>query len=765
MRKPWLILLLILALCHLTGVRAVEAVTELSTAAPTGPARVSPASANADRKPLPNESALSNQLRTMPGQPRSSSFTSAAEQTSVAKYVIVFSALAVIGCIVIVRLLGGRLYNRVPVAATTKDVQPNILAENKSFTEFARSFREGGAVVEAKTSMEVTAKNSVFNPTTVEIVAATSGNLQLAPGLKSEVGPEPKPQAVATAPEPKIIAEKKEQPVLISGNPELARKHLALARDILSRITLERGDGARHNQLLELSKAIGLFKANTSPHLLEAWQIASALEGLLKQLADQAQELTLSSLRTAGNALELLDKVCVPGLKINQIMDPPVRVLVVDDDAISRQAIGGALKKVFGNPDLAPGGDAALALAKERTYDVIFLDVEMSGIDGFEVCTRLQETETNRNTPVVFVTRHTNFESRAKSTISGGQDLIAKPFLTFELALKALTLVVNNRLSSAGVLGINKCVKSDAALHPASISDFGTTHAAEKTVSEATAAGLENRSDRGCAPEVKPSANRPAANQASQGQPAYQEIAETLFERVPADLQSLSRQAETLAASNDSAERLAGLGALYVGVHTLTQNAAGAKLDSTYQLSWALESMLKKLLEQPKQITSSALNIAKAALELLAEMTANRHEPKLGTVKILVVDDDIISRRAVASSLQIIFGRPESADSGEAAIALATEKQFDLIFMDVRMPGMDGFLACSKIHETGPNTQTPVVFVTGHSDAAAQVTLCGGDGFITKPILASEIRLTALTFALRGSLRKIRNLEPAACLA
>jgi DNA-binding response OmpR family regulator len=78
-------------------------------------------------------------------------------------------------------------------------------------------------------------------------------------------------------------------------------------------------------------------------------------------------------------------------------------------------------------------------------YDVIFLDVEMPGMDGFEVCSRIRTTVANRTTPVVFVTRHSDFGSRAKSSLSGGRDLIGKPFLTFELALKALTIVIQRR--------------------------------------------------------------------------------------------------------------------------------------------------------------------------------------------------------------------------------------------------------------------------------------------------------------------------------
>jgi CheY-like chemotaxis protein len=92
-----------------------------------------------------------------------------------------------------------------------------------------------------------------------------------------------------------------------------------------------------------------------------------------------------------------------------------------------------------------------LELAGQTAYDAVFLDVQMPGMDGFELCKRLHETERNREVPVVFITSQNDFEARAKSTDAGGCDLIGKPFLTFEVTLKALTLVLKSRLAKATV--------------------------------------------------------------------------------------------------------------------------------------------------------------------------------------------------------------------------------------------------------------------------------------------------------------------------
>jgi CheY-like chemotaxis protein len=454
-----------------------------------------------------------------------------------------------------------------------------------------------------------------------------------------------------------------------------------------------------------------------------------------------------------------------------------VRVLAVDDDVISRQAVSTALKKVFGAPDLAADGAAGLSLASVHAYDVIFLDVEMPGMDGFELCSKIQETVQNQKTPVVFVTSHTDFDSRAKSALSGGQDFLGKPFLAFELALKALTLVVSNRLgdkkaegvpatplaaSNPGGTTLALTTRTPEAQEKSNIIELVAHREAAASSSALPGTGSKVQSS-GDAVNAMSEKDTRRENQVSVGKTKESagDVAETFFENAPSNVETLRKILNLLRASETETARQEELGALFVSVHTLTEEAGSAKIDSIHRLGSGLENMLKKLLEKPKQITSSSLDTAAAAIQLMEELSINRLDPKLGEVRIMVVDDDLISRRAVAGSVQIIFGKPETADCGEAALALAAEKPFDLVFMDVRMPGMDGFIACSKIHETAPNSATPVVFVTGQSDSAArkQAILCGGEGFITKPILASEISLTALIFALRGEMRKLKAVE------
>jgi len=262
-------------------------------------------------------------------------------------------------------------------------------------------------------------------------------------------------------------------------------------------------------------------------------------------------------------------------------------------------------------------------------------------------------------------------------------------------------------------------------------------------------------------------------------QPSANDFANAFFTHAPAHLEKLRSQldeAKRAAGTADLQELLPEcLGELYVGVHSLSSDAERAELRAASRLASALEGMLKKLLKHTEYCTPSTLHAAATALEVLDELCCHAGSgPDLANPppRILVVDDDPVTRRAISGSLQLVFGRPDSAESGEAALALAAEKSFDLVFLDVLMPGIDGFTTCAKIHATAANRRTPVVFVTSHNDmeSRSQAVVSGGCGFIPKPVLASQITLTAFTFLLRARLNKSEPApapepEPTACLA
>jgi signal transduction histidine kinase/CheY-like chemotaxis protein len=114
----------------------------------------------------------------------------------------------------------------------------------------------------------------------------------------------------------------------------------------------------------------------------------------------------------------------------------------------------------------------------------------------------------------------------------------------------------------------------------------------------------------------------------------------------------------------------------------------------------------------------------------------------LAGLKILVVDDNRTNRLVGLKSLEALGAQAETADSGEAAIAAAQKGGYDLILMDVNMPGMDGMEATRRIRALeGAVAEAPIIALTAdvmtHHQAAYHAA--GMNGFVPKPFSPGQL--------------------------
>jgi len=174
-------------------------------------------------------------------------------------------------------------------------------------------------------------------------------------------------------------------------------------------------------------------------------QMSEVLEALIQELHEKPKNINPSTLRTLASGIDLMATLAKRGTKV-PARNGTAKVLVVDDDALSRRAVTYSLEKARLGSTAVDSPDAALDLLSKQTYDLVVLDIEMPEVNGFEVCSRLRGFAANKQTPVVFVTALNNFENRANSTMSGGNDFIGKPFLFIELAAKALVHIWRSKL-------------------------------------------------------------------------------------------------------------------------------------------------------------------------------------------------------------------------------------------------------------------------------------------------------------------------------
>jgi DNA-binding response OmpR family regulator len=104
----------------------------------------------------------------------------------------------------------------------------------------------------------------------------------------------------------------------------------------------------------------------------------------------------------------------------------PIRVLVADDEQTTRLLMTAALEKAGYEVVLAADGAEALQRFGERSCDVVLLDVEMPGLDGFETCERLRR-QAGKELPIAMVTGMDDVESVERAFRAGATDFISKP--------------------------------------------------------------------------------------------------------------------------------------------------------------------------------------------------------------------------------------------------------------------------------------------------------------------------------------------------
>ncbi|HEY7585445.1 MAG TPA: response regulator, partial [Candidatus Deferrimicrobiaceae bacterium] len=126
-------------------------------------------------------------------------------------------------------------------------------------------------------------------------------------------------------------------------------------------------------------------------------------------------------------------------------VEPYEKILMVDDDELVSEVIGAVLQSHGYRFESAPDGHQGLQKARNLHPDLIFLDISMPGMDGFQTCRSLKEDPATRGIPVVMLTAYADRESRIKALEAGASDFLAKPVDNTELVVRAANLLKTKR--------------------------------------------------------------------------------------------------------------------------------------------------------------------------------------------------------------------------------------------------------------------------------------------------------------------------------
>jgi DNA-binding response OmpR family regulator len=401
------------------------------------------------------------------------------------------------------------------------------------------------------------------------------------------------------------------------------------------------------------------------------------------------------------------------------------KILIIEDDQVAGNVFYNHLMAEGYHVKSAPDGESGLDLMREFKPDVILLDLILPQMSGMEVIQQVRSREEFFKTPIVVFTN---------------------AYLT-------------NLIQEAWKAGATKCI-SKANCSP------------RELVQMVRSVFQDNIRDRNVVtpfsqPVVPPAMTKTAKPDTVAKPDTLSADTDFIFQtglrqnyidNQPATLAALRASLQNLTKAGDETIRLQEIHALYRRVHALVGSAGLVGMTQVAQMASALEALLKELHEKPNNINASTLRTVAAGVDLLGTLFEN--SPQTGSLefpsaKILVVDDEEISRRAIIYALEKARLQSINVESAELAYKLLVGSPFDLIFLDVDMPGMSGFELCTKLRALPAHKKTPVVFVTALSDFdhRKSSTMAGGNDFIAKPFLFIELSVKALIHILRGKLQ------------
>jgi DNA-binding response OmpR family regulator len=401
------------------------------------------------------------------------------------------------------------------------------------------------------------------------------------------------------------------------------------------------------------------------------------------------------------------------------------KILIVEDDQIVSNIYRNKFSVEGYEVETAGDGEAGLEIIRSFRPDAVILDLMLPKLNGVELMKQLRAEPAFTNLPI-FVFSNTYLSNLVQEAWKAGA---TKCLCKSACSPKQLLEVISNALRSNG-----------------SAADGTANAAAPAPAAAPRAAG-----------STPPAASPPAREAAQADAQLQADIRSSFLANLPPSLAAIRALNKTLIRADNESAQVQQVELMLRRVHSLAANSSLSGLTLIAQMADAFEAFLKELGDKPKSINPSTLRTVAAVIDFLALLcehsaTPPRYPPP--PPRILVVDDEPLSRRAVTHSLDKARLKSVSLEDPQKAYNALFEQHFDLIFLDVDMPGMNGFELCSKLRKLPKYEKTPVIFVTNLNDfeSRANSMMSGGNDFIAKPFLFMELAVKALIYVLRRQL-------------
>ncbi len=393
-----------------------------------------------------------------------------------------------------------------------------------------------------------------------------------------------------------------------------------------------------------------------------------------------------------------------------------IRVLVVDDNQTNQQVAQGMLEKLGCLPTAAYSGEEALSVVFRDPFDLVLMDVQMPGMDGYEVTDQIRqlEKESGNRIPIIAMTANNQSEDIKHCLSVGMDDYLPKPF--------SLDILRNK---------VSRWIKKPLSEQPAAMpTDPPRNLSTAATGNVTDLMNIEQVLDKQALVNLQENAGS-----------AYMEMIEVYLEDQVLYLDAidkgvrekdralLKRSAHTLKSSS----RHFGAFKLSELCEKIEQVSEQESLDV---ISGYLQS-LKSISTSVRKALAYELNRLKDEQEASGDSLEDQFVARL-----LVVDDDRSMRVTMRAVLERDGYIIDECANGAQALRKFEEAPPDLVLMDAMMPGMDGFSACRELRKQTNGKHTPILVVTALDDESSidRAFASGANDFIPKPVNFAVLR-------------------------
>ncbi len=412
------------------------------------------------------------------------------------------------------------------------------------------------------------------------------------------------------------------------------------------------------------------------------------------------------------------------------------RILFVDDDPLVLRIYQEALSKQGFEVATANDGVSAAKALRATKPDLMVLDLMMPKLSGVEVLKFVRAEPVLANLPVVVLSNSYMHDLAHEAAVTGAQKALLKVRCTPSVLLGVIRELLEGQPA-----------KQDPILLAASTIEQKAPQPKASQTGEPGPVAPGSQTDD--AHQIQPKAEVDPATDTQ----FRQQARDHFLKNTTATCAALRAAFQGFAKAKTEAEREKELQKLYRNVHFLAASAALAECYPIARMASVLEAMLFELTTKPGLSTPSLLRTTAQAVDVFEKLFQHARASKQDSplaAKILAVDDDALGNRLVVAALRHAQLDAQSTEDPLVALQLLREKQFNLVLLDIEMPGMDGLELCKQLRRLPGYQKTPVIYVTSHSDfeSRARSALSGGDDLIGKPVFALELAVKAMAHLL-----------------